>query len=89
MKTIDSIDFPENTTEHEGWTRTVNRRALAHDILVVATTRREGKWSAYISVVPGENHDDEWEEVLRHGTKVLEPLAMVLFPWFAGIPYAR
>ncbi len=89
MKTISEIDFPENPIEHEGWTRTVKRQALAHNILVVATTRREGKWSAYISAVPGVNHDDEWEEVLRHGTKILETLASVLFPRFAGIPYAR
>jgi hypothetical protein len=46
-------------------------------------------WCAYCDAVNGMNHDNEEAEVLRHGSKLSEKIASVLFPFFAGIPYAR
>ena len=61
--------------------------ALSHKVLAVAHTRIEGSWCAYIEAVPGHRHEQEAEDVLRHGQKLAEAVAKVLFPAFDG-PYA-
>jgi len=65
------------------------KRAFAMRVLAVATTRIEGKWSAYIDAVPGYNHDAEFLPVLQEGEKLSEPIARIMFPEFNPIPYAR
>ena len=62
--------------------------ALARRVLVVAKTRVECAWAAYIDAVPGENHDRERLAVLAKGSKLPEVLARILFPVFEGVPYA-
>ena len=80
---------PEDVTEWKEKLRIVKRRALGRNVLVVARTRIEGKWAAYIDAVPGRNHAHEEAAVLDHGTKLLEEVARVLFPQFDDIPYAK
>ncbi len=63
--------------------------ALATKVLVVAKTRVEGSWAAYVDAVPGQNHREERHEVLREGTKLPEAVARVLFPEFKDLPYAH
>lgn len=70
------------------WERFTIKLALARKVLVVAHTRIEGAWCAYVDAVPGQNHDLEIEEVRRHGNKLSEGVARVLFPLFDGVPYA-
>jgi len=65
------------------------RGALATRVLVVAKTRIEGTWAAYVDAVPGVNHDVEQYEVLEYGTKLPEQIARFLFPMFADKEYAR
>ena len=62
---------------------------LARDILVVARTRIEGSWKAYIASTNERSHEDAVAEVLAHGTAVREPIARYLFPHFKDLPYAR
>lgn len=62
-------------------------RALAMQVLCVATTRHDG-WAAYCDSVPGFDHSVEFGGVLKHGDKMPEPVALALFPEFAGVPYA-
>ena len=64
--------------------------ALAHDILAVARTRAEGTWAAYIAPVPGWNHDNEYQAVLDHGTKLDANVAEAIFrrTRFITLPYA-
>jgi len=81
--------FPKSMEEAQSFVAMVDRFALAHKVLVVARTRVECAWCAYIDAVPGVNHDIEKEEVLRTGTKLLEEQARVLFPQFNEVPYAR
>jgi hypothetical protein len=38
--------------------------------------------------VPGKNHDDECQEVLRQGSKLCADEARLLFPEFKDLPYA-
>ena len=59
------LPFPEqgNRAECEAWRPIVRRRAIASRVLVVARTRIEGAWAAYVDAVPGMNHDAEFEEV--------------------------
>ena len=71
------------------WHPYIIHHALHTNVLAVATTRIEGKWTAYISNVPGHHHDVEKHGVLRHGEKLAEEIAVVLFPDFKGIPYAH
>jgi len=61
------------------------RRWLALDshVITVATEGWCGDWTAYIGAVPGNCHEEEWEEVLHHGAKLPEKVAEVLFPEFA------
>lgn len=89
MKTIDGYKFPETPAEAADWTPDVRVVALDRTVLAVARTRVEGAWGAYIAAVPGLNHDDEFDAVLREGGKLHEPIAMAIFPTFAAIPWAR
>jgi hypothetical protein len=76
-------------SEAREWKPLVLRVALARRVLVVARTRREGRWAAYVDAVEGKNHDDEMEAVLKHGVKMLEATARHLFPRLADMPYAK
>jgi hypothetical protein len=84
--------FPENSEEKEDWS--VNGYyfrygALASPrVMAYAHTRVEGAWCAYIDAVPGQNHDHEWQEVMRYGGKLPESIALLIFPEFEGLPYA-
>lgn len=91
MREIGKFVFPEpgNREECDAWRPYVRYRALAGRVLVVAKTRIEGAWAAYCDAVPGQNHDREHEEVLRHGSKLLEEWARPLFPELEGVPYAH
>ncbi len=89
MRTIAQLEFPENHTESTMWKAKVFRSAIHHKILVVGHTRIEGKWSAYVAPVPGRNHDNEWKEVLRTGSKLLEAIARAIFPELSELPYAK
>lgn len=62
---------------------------LARRVLVVAAPRVEGAWKAYIDAVPGMNHPEEVDEVLRVGATVPEAVARAMFPSFEDVPYAR
>lgn len=72
-----------------GYPILIRRMALDHKVLAVARTRVEGKWAAYVGAVCGVNHDDEYEEVLKHGSKLPEHFARVLFTEFEELPYAN
>jgi len=63
--------------------------ALASQVLAVATTRIEGTWKAYINAVPGINHSEEFDDVLRHGEDPGERIARAIFSEFYDVPYAR
>ena len=89
MKTIGRYNFPETEAEVNTWTPDVSWQALAQKVLVVAKTRIEGKWVAYCDSVAGNDHDQEYDEVLRSGEKLPEDFARHLFPAFEGIPYAQ
>lgn len=80
--------FPKCQTELGNWEPIIHRQALASRVLVVAKTRIECAWSAYVDAVPGVDYDREEEAVLRRGTRVGESLARLLFPRFNEIPYA-
>jgi len=81
--------FPKSREEALAFRPYMERSALASRVLVVAKTRIECAWSAYIDAVPGENHDREQDSVLQDGSKLLERIARVLFPRFEGVPYAK
>ncbi len=81
--------FPKSVEEAKEFQPRIRRRALASTVLVVAKTRVECAWACYCDSVPGQNHDNEEAEVLRHGDKLDEGLARVLFPEFEKVPYAR
>ena len=69
--------------------RGIKWRALSRRVLVVAKPRVEGAWKAYIDAVPGMDHPEEVEEVLREGATVPEATARTLFHSFDGVPYAK
>uniref|UniRef100_A0A6M3K654 Uncharacterized protein n=1 Tax=viral metagenome TaxID=1070528 RepID=A0A6M3K654_9ZZZZ len=84
---VNKILFPDSP--EDDWHPVVRNHALARRVLVVARTRIEGKWAAYIDAVPGQDHAREVAQVLRSGDKLPEHIAKVLFPYFEGIPYAH
>lgn len=81
--------FPKNCDEAKLWKTVVKYKSLDRNVIVVANTRIEGKWSAYIGAVDGICHESEYETVLKNGAKLEEKIAMSIFPEFADIPYAR
>lgn len=57
--------------------------ALASRVLAVAKQGGRGDdWSAYIDAVDGKDHDQEWQKVVTHGTKLFYAYAKVMFPDF-------
>jgi hypothetical protein len=56
---------------------------LDSKVIAVAVEGEVGDWSAYIGAVPGKDHTKEWQEILKHGTKLSRKVAEVLFPDFA------
>ena len=81
--------FPKSVEEAQAFLPHTEWRALAPRVLVVAKTRVECAWAAYIDAVPGRNHDEEAGEVLDYGAKLPEEVARLLFPRFEGVPYAH
>lgn len=88
MKKIGCLDFPDSVEEAENWEHFVSIHALSRCVLCVAHTRIEGTWCAYCDVVPGLDHDNEFQDVLEHGDKLSKRIAEVIFPKFKDIPYA-
>jgi hypothetical protein len=55
-------------------------RPLSTKVLLVAVVNKSiGDWAAYIDAVPGQNHDEEYMEVAKHGSKVSEEMARMFF----------
>jgi hypothetical protein len=69
--------------------RKVEIRILTREILVVATFTYGKAWKAYIGIVPGRDHDEEWEQVLQTGDTLDEVYARPMFPNFAKFEYDR
>lgn len=56
-------------------------KALSPRVLVVAIANKVGQeWSAYIDAVSGGNHEEEFMQVAKRGTKLNYALAKILFP---------
>jgi len=89
MKQLGEYQLPFPDSPKDEWHPIVRNRVLAMYVLAVAQTRIEGAWAAYIDAVPGQNLNQETQEVLDIGNKLPENIAKVLFPYFDGIPYAH
>jgi len=89
MKQLGRFTFPETSDEVREWVVRTRVHALASTALAVAHTRIEGAWCAYCMGVPGINHNDEYEKVLKQGDKLSEEIARLIFPEFDDVPYAR
>ncbi|MBE9509089.1 MAG: hypothetical protein IMY86_13715 [Chloroflexi bacterium] len=57
----------------------VNVLSLDCRVLAVAVFDPCGDWAAYIGAVPGHEHDAEWMEVMKTGTKLPREVAVVLY----------
>ena len=62
---------------------------LGRNVLAVAKEGAVNDWTAYIDAVPGINHQAETEHVMRHGDKLQEKVARVLFPEFHDLAWRR
>jgi hypothetical protein len=80
--------FPKSREEATEFIPMVRARALSSRVLVVARTRVECAWNAYVDAVPGLDHRRERDAVLDHGAKLDETMARILFPEFNEVPYA-
>jgi len=62
-------------------------------VLAVLSRRVDG-YSVYVGAVPGDNHDEEWQDVMSHGDKQNEAVAKAIItslfhPGFEiDLPYA-
>ena len=64
-------------------------RAIHPKVLVVARTRVEGTWKAYVFAVPGKSHEAEQHLWREHGAQLMEETARTLFGHLEDIPYSR
>ena len=56
-------------------------KALDCHVLAVAKQGTAGHdWAAYIGAVKGEDHLQEWPDVLRNGAKLKKEVAEAIFP---------
>ncbi|WP_294124225.1 hypothetical protein [Sphingomonas sp.] len=77
---------PPEAVEFEG--RKCQLRVLTREVLIVAT-HTVGGWKAYVGIVPGRSHKEEWPTVLSYGDTLAEDVARFLFPDFADENYDR
>jgi len=87
MRQVGGFNFPESDDDLDTWQPTVIYKALSMRILCAATTRIEGAWSAYIGVVPGMKHSQEFYDVLKYGDPLPYHVASALFSEFEEVPY--
>ncbi len=73
---MSDIEYLKRTGAKIDW------QALDSKVIVVAIEGAVKDWAAYIGAVPGDNHDKEWFDVAKHGTKLPEKVARLLFPDF-------
>lgn len=62
-------------------------KALAQNVIAVASPRYGNRWKAYIAAVPGVSHRDEWQAVADNGHILDEAVARAIFPDFKDCIY--
>ena len=83
------LTFPNTRDAAKEWQPHVMRHALSSNILIVAQSRIEGAWKAYVAVVSGYDHNQESGAVLASGTPMMEKHARAFFPYLEDVPYAH
>jgi len=68
---------------------TIGYKAIHRQVLIVARARHEGTWRAYVTPVPGKNHEEELRRWREHGSQMTEAEARPFFPQLKDLPYAR
>jgi hypothetical protein len=69
--------------EHKDGDRVYYLHPLHYRVLCVAVVNvKEKEWAAYVKDVPGEHHDDEWQDVAAIGNKLDQKIAEVIWPQF-------
>ena len=68
--------------------------ALASKVIAVAVAnyKEDGElfdWSCYVDAVPGQSHENEYEEVARFGDKTNVDIACSIFRGFDKSKYRR
>lgn len=61
--------------------------ALASRVMTIAVANiTVGYWAAYIDAVPGENHDEEFDQLLeeRRSVKLSYEIAKIIYPCYDG-----
>ena len=74
--------WKDSAHEHEA-----DFHVLASRVMTFAVANRSiGDWAAYIDVIPGENHDKEFDQLLekRESTKLSYDIAKIIFPYYDG-----
>jgi hypothetical protein len=87
---MSAITFPRRGSDDvHTWTPYVRFIALAPKVGVMARSRIEGAWSAYITDIPGISHRAELQErTFDRANKLSESVARAIFPEFEGVAYA-
>ncbi len=72
--------WKEGMYEHEA-----EYYVLASKVMTIAIANISvGDWAAYIDAVPGENHDEEFNQLLekRGSTKLPYEIAKIIYPYY-------
>jgi hypothetical protein len=67
----------------------VEWRSAAHTIGIVAVSRDDGGWNAYMTAVSGVNADRDAEYVADFGCYLREVEGRAFFPQFKDKPYSE
>lgn len=72
--------WKEGIYEHEANYMPLGIRVMAFAVANVTV----GDWAAYVDVVPGEDHDKEFRQLLekRESSKLSYEIAKIIFPYF-------
>ena len=74
-------------TEGQKWSPTIARYSLSPNVMVVARTRIEGTWAAYVAAVPGQSLEEDESLTLDNGSKLPEKIARAIFEHFEEMKY--
>jgi hypothetical protein len=81
------VKFPELDTKQ------YIHYALDSKILAVAVVVEKNnkpiEWSAYIGIVEGKDHNNEYLEVVKNGTKLSKAIALSIWPIFEHIEWRQ
>lgn len=77
---METITWKKGIYEHEAEYCALASRVMTFAVVNITV----GDWAAYVDAIPGENHDEEFDQLLekRSSTKLPYAIAKIIYPHY-------